>query len=68
MITTLRHTDPPCAECARENGLRKAIQKALNKFNAEAASNTPDHILADYLMSCLSAWNVACRKREELAQ
>lgn len=37
---------------------------ALNQHCAENGSNTPDHILAQYLMSCLEAFNRTSRLRE----
>jgi hypothetical protein len=36
----------------------------LNKHSAENASNTPDFILAEYLLGCLAAFNVATQQRE----
>lgn len=37
----------------------------LNKYSKENDSNTPDHILATYLIDCLLAWNVGVQAREE---
>jgi hypothetical protein len=36
----------------------------LNKESAENESNTPDHILAQYLLACLAAFNTAVQQRE----
>jgi len=38
--------------------LEKKIERAINSVSAENASNTPDYILAQYLMACLrlSIW------------
>ena len=44
--------------------LEHALASALNKFSAENASNTPDWILAQYLLGCLTAWNMATQQRE----
>jgi len=43
--------------------LEKEIEKILNKHCAENDSNTPDFILAKYLIGCLEAFNVATKER-----
>lgn len=40
------------------------LASVLNRFSRENASNTPDWILAQYLMACLAAWNVGVQQRE----
>ena len=38
----------------------------LNKYSMEASGgNTPDYILAKYLLACLDAFDSAVRSREE---
>lgn len=44
--------------------LIKELERAINCVSAENGSNTPDFILAEYLVSCLAAFNVASRQRE----
>jgi hypothetical protein len=44
--------------------LSHALASALNQFSAENGSNTPDFILAQYLLGCLAAFNAASRARE----
>jgi len=44
--------------------LAHALAAALNRFSAENASDTPDWILAQYLLGCLAAWNMAVQQRE----
>jgi len=44
--------------------LEYAIRTVLNKFSAENASNTPDFILAQFLLSCLAAWDTGVQQRE----
>lgn len=39
--------------------LRSAIKTALNRSSAENTSGTPDHILADYILACLDAFDQA---------
>ncbi len=47
------------------NGLRSEIKAALNRASAENASDTPDHILADYLLGCLAAFDAAVNARRD---
>lgn len=44
--------------------LAEEIRRALNIHCAENASNTPDFILASYLISCLQAFNDAAISRD----
>jgi len=46
------------------NDLEHALASALNRFCAENASNTPDFILAQFLLGCLAAWNQGVQQRE----
>lgn len=39
--------------------LEREIASVLNKHSAENGSNTPDFILAEYLLACLAAFNTA---------
>lgn len=45
-------------------GLRHEIEQAVNRVSAENGSNTPDFILADYLVSCLAAFDRATQQRD----
>jgi hypothetical protein len=44
--------------------LQRDLAGILNAHSAENSSNTPDFILARYLMDCLRSFNVAVRARE----
>jgi hypothetical protein len=46
------------------NGLRSEIKAALNRASAENASGTPDHVLADFLLASLDAFDAATRARD----
>jgi hypothetical protein len=46
------------------DGLRGEIQTAINRNSAENGSNTPDWILAQYLIGCIKAWDDAMMERE----
>jgi len=45
--------------------LTKELEQLLDRHSAENDSDTPDFILARYLMDCLTAWNNATQMREE---
>lgn len=44
--------------------LRTRIERAINACSAENGSNTPDFILAGYIMDCLAAFDRATERRE----
>lgn len=44
---------------------RKELETLINRCCLENSSNTPDFILADYVMSCLSNFDRAVIRREE---
>lgn len=44
--------------------LEKEITALINKHSREGDSNTPDFILAEYLMACLSTFEFASNRRE----
>jgi hypothetical protein len=60
--------DPPSQEGATKTNepirLESSLAAVLNRFSVENASNTPDFILAQYLLGCLAAWNQAVQQRE----
>jgi len=43
--------------------LRAELETAINKAGAEAGSNTPDFILAEYLAGCLESFDRAVHAR-----
>jgi len=45
--------------------LRTEIEQAINRCSAENGSNTPDFILAQFLVDCLIAFDKASRAREK---
>lgn len=46
------------------NEFEKELTGLINRFSEENASNTPDFILAQYLIACLAAWNTGIQQRE----
>lgn len=53
--------DPPLI---RELKFRKELERLINAHSRENGSDTPDFILAEYLLSCLEAFDRATRHRE----
>jgi len=42
----------------------RELSAVLNRYSRENASNTPDFILAQYLIKCLEAFELTSRARE----
>lgn len=51
-------------EASQTNDFRSQLKQLLNKNSAEGASNTPDHVLADYLIRCLDNFTETTQARE----
>ena len=43
----------------------RELETLINRYSQENGSNTPDFILAQFLLGCLAAWNAAVQRREE---
>lgn len=56
---------PPFTPEPRQQSLRDRIKDAINRVSAENESDTPDFILADFLMVSLDAFDAAVRTREK---
>jgi hypothetical protein len=53
-------------ECPEKKSLfEDELGRLLNRYSMENESNTPDFILAEYLMACLDAFNAASVSREK---
>jgi len=50
---------------ARQEAFRKDLAEVLNRHSMENGSNTPDFLLADYLISCLRALDAAIGMRSK---
>jgi hypothetical protein len=44
--------------------LRKELAHIINRASAENTSNTPDFVLAQYLQTCLDAFDCAVQQRD----
>lgn len=47
------------------NNLQEKLRVLLNKYSVESKSNTPDFILAKYIMNCLDAFTEAVQQRDD---
>ena len=47
-----------------EETFEKELRQLLNKYSAENASNTPDFVLAHFVMASLNAFNETTLKRD----
>jgi hypothetical protein len=43
----------------------RELEALINAHSVENGSNTPDFILAQYLMGCLAVWNAGIQRREQ---
>ena len=43
---------------------QRDLESLLNRHSQENGSDTPDYILACYLLGCLQTWNLAVRERD----
>lgn len=48
-----------------ESEFRSELQTLINKYSAENGSNTPDFLLAEYLVSQLNTWDQYVTRREQ---
>jgi len=46
------------------SNFKKEITNLINRYSKENGSDTPDYILADYLVSCLEAFNKTTNARD----
>jgi len=48
----------------KQEAFRKELAGLLNRHSMENGSNTPDYLLADYLIACLRGLDSAIRMRD----
>ena len=46
---------------------QRELAALINRHSLENFSNTPDHVLAEYLTQCLVAYNISVSARDHLA-
>ena len=49
-----------------DSGFREELETLINRYSKENKSNTPDFVLADYLVNCLNAYDRAVEWRDKL--
>jgi hypothetical protein len=49
----------------RRDNFKAELMTILNRYSMENGSDTPDFILADYLIKCLDVFDVTMAHREE---
>lgn len=47
-----------------KQAFRDELAHLINRHSMENGSNTPDFMLAEYLVGCLNVWNAIVRQRE----
>jgi archaellum biogenesis protein FlaJ (TadC family) len=52
------------AETEKKDTFEEELERLINKYSMENGSDTPDFILALYIMDCLNAFNKTVRERE----
>ena len=64
----LEQFDYAAHEARTQSEFKAKLTALLNECSRENASDTPDFILADYLLDCLETWNRATTAREQWYQ
>lgn len=44
---------------------KEELRALLNRHSVENASDTPDFVLAEYLLDCLGVWETAVSRRDK---
>jgi hypothetical protein len=55
----------PSEWAERQERFRRDLVAVLNRHCKENDSDTPDWILADYIIGCMNAWNNSSRMRDK---
>jgi hypothetical protein len=55
----------PAVVSSDVNSFRRELQGLLNKYSRENGSDTPDWILADYLIACLDGYDATVNARDK---
>lgn len=45
-------------------GFEVELGHLLNRYSMESGSNTPDFLLAEYMLTCLRTYEMICGKRD----
>lgn len=67
-VVQMRGVDPSAIDLpappGNEPSFSKELEHLINAHSVENGSNTPDFILAEYMMGCLRAYEQAVEKKE----
>ncbi len=55
----------PPRQSAEEHSLQRALEHLLNSFSLENGSDTPDFVLATFLLNCLRAFDQGVQERQK---
>lgn len=58
--------DRPSVAQPTKHPFEKAIEELINKMSMEDETDTPDYILAQYLLTCYNAYKNAVNARDKL--
>lgn len=64
VVTNTQPPVAPAAETVEQPALRQDLENLLNRHSAENESDTPDHVLAEFLTDTLEAFDNAVGLRE----
>ena len=56
-------TEPPDGGDRNWPDFQRELKDLINRHSMELPSNTADHVLAEYLVQCLVAYNIAIASR-----
>lgn len=57
--------DARILEQSNRNEFRTELESLINQYSMENGSNSPDWLLADYLLGCLDAFDRAVKNRDQ---
>lgn len=60
----------PAAQSVSRGGeerptFRESLTRLLNSYSKENSSNTPDYLLANFLIGCMDVFDLTVRRRDE---
>jgi hypothetical protein len=58
-------TTQPEGEPMALTGFQQELEHLCNRYSVEHGSDTPDFVLAQFIVGCLEAWNGAVKRREK---
>jgi hypothetical protein len=56
---------PPVQRPEAPRDFQSELRRTINRHSMENRSNTPDFMLAEYLIGCLDLWDTTVRRRDD---